>query len=45
MTAFADLNEDAQRVLAEAPLMAISAVFSVGRPGFLGTLKELRASN
>lgn len=45
MTVFGDLGENEQRVLAEAPLMAISAVFSVGHPGFLGTLKELRASN
>ena len=45
MTVFADLAEQEQLVLAEAPLMAISAVFAVGHPGFLGTLKELRASN
>lgn len=45
MTQFSDLDEAASRSLAEAPLMAISAVFSVGHPGFFGTLKELRASN
>ena len=45
MTVFADLDEASRRVLAQAPLMAISAVFSVGHPGFFGTLRELRASN
>jgi len=45
MMQFSDLDESSSRLLAEAPLMAISAVFSVGHPGFFGTLKELRASN